>query len=220
MGFDEWLAAEALLEQGAQHQWRKGDVSTLEIVEVCRLDLPTGRVVAVDPAYCVSFDEARPVVAEVPPGTYPVLLSVVAWSSTHESPRARRDVTAATLKISDNPIARWSWIGPSDGEVLGVGVDAGTACFYDASKRESLALLHEDDNVVEAALFEAGDAGFVAIPDASGGTAAVFIGCGMGDGFYPIRIGRDVSDTIAMVMVDLELLNHSTGRVDPSCEDD
>ena len=143
MGFDEWLDAEALLEQGAQHRWRKGDVSTLEVVEVCRLDLATGRVVAVDPAYFDSFGEARPVVAEVPPGTYPVLLSVVAWASTHESRGRRRAVTAATLKISDNPIARWGWIDErSDGKVLGVGVDAGTACFYDASKRASLALLH------------------------------------------------------------------------------
>ncbi|GAB3941490.1 DUF4241 domain-containing protein [Kribbella albertanoniae] len=217
MSFDEWLDAEELLEQGAQHRWPERDVSTLEVVEVCHLDLATGRVVAVDPAYFHSFEDARPVVAEVAPGTYPVLLSVVAWPSTEESHRDSRAVTAATLKISDAPVARWEWLDErADGTVLGVGVDAGTACFYDASQRESLALLSEDEDRVEAALFEAADAGFAAVPDASGGTAAVFIGCGMGDGFYPIRIGRDASDRVAMVMIDLELLNHSTGRVDPA----
>lgn len=217
MAFDEWLDAEALLQQGAQHRWREQDVSTLEVVEVCHLDLATGRVVAVDPAYFGSFDDARPVVAEVPPGTYPVLLSVVAWPSTEETHRPRRAVTAATLKISDNLVARWDWVDErADGKVLGIGVDAGTACFYDASRRELLALLSEDEDRVDAALVEAGDAGFAAIPDASDGTAAVFISCGMGDGFYPIRIGRDASDRVAMVMVDLELLNHSTGRVGPA----
>jgi hypothetical protein len=215
MGIDEWLAAEALLEQGAQHRWREGDVSTLEVVEVCHLDLATGQVVAVDPAYFGSFDEAWPVVAQVPPGTYPVLLSVVALPSTGRTDLPRRRVTAATLKISDNPVARWSWVDEgSDGKVVGVGVDAGTACFYDASKRESLALLSGDEDRVDAAIGEAHAAGFAAIPDASGGTAAVFISCGMGDGFYPIRIGRDASDRVAMVMVDLELLNHSMGRVE------
>ena len=78
--------------------------------------------------------------------------------------------------------------------------------------------------MVEAALLEASETGFVAIPDASGGTAAVFISCGMGDGFYPIRIGRDTTDAVAMVMVmvmvDLELLNHSTGRVGPPGRND
>jgi hypothetical protein len=71
MGFDEWLDAEALFEQGAQHRWREGDVSTLGVVEVCHLELATGQVVAVDPAYFGSFDEAWPVVAQVPPGIYP-----------------------------------------------------------------------------------------------------------------------------------------------------
>jgi hypothetical protein len=217
MAFDEWLDAEALLEQGAQHRWRERDVSTLEVVEACHLDLATGRVVAVDPAYPHHFDDASPVVAEVPPGTYPVLLSVVAWPSTGESHRHSRAVTAATLKISDNPVATWDWVDErADGKVLGVGVDAGTACFYDASKRELLALLSDDEDWVDAALEEASDAGFAAIPDAPGGTAAVFISCGMGDGFYPIRIGRDASDRVAMVMVDLELLNHSTSRVGPA----
>ncbi|GAA1602781.1 DUF4241 domain-containing protein [Kribbella karoonensis] len=214
MGFDDWLAAEALLEQGAQHRWPEGDVSTLEVVEVCHLNLATGRVVAVDPAYFGSFDEAWPVVAQVPPGTYPVLLSVVVLPSTGRTELSRRLVTAATLKISDNPVAGWNWVDEaSDGKVLGVGVDAGTACFYDASERELLALLSADEDRVDAALIEASDTGFAAIADSSGGTAAVFIGCGMGDGFYPIRIGRDASDRVAMVMIDLELLNHSTGRV-------
>ncbi|TCC56500.1 DUF4241 domain-containing protein [Kribbella pittospori] len=217
MGFDEWLNAGALLEHGAQHRWPDRDVSTLEVVEVCQLDLATGQVVAVDPAYPHHFDDATPVVAEVPPGTYPVLLSVVTWPSTEESHRYSRVVTAATLKISDEPVATWSWVDErSDGKVLGVGVDAGTACFYDASQRELLALLSDDEDRVDAALDAAGDAGFAAIPDAPGGTAAVFVACGMGDGFYPIRIGRDAADRIAMVMIDLELLNHSIGQVDPA----
>jgi Protein of unknown function (DUF4241) len=175
MGFDEWLDAEAVLEHGTQHRWPDGDVSTLEVVEVCHLDLATGRVVAVDPAYVGSFDEARPVVAQVPPGTYPVLLSVVALPSTGRTYLPGRLVTAATLKISDNPVARWNWVDErSDGKVLGVGVDAGTACFYDASKREPLALLSEDEDRVDAAIREASDAGFAAIPDASGGHSRCF----------------------------------------------
>lgn len=116
MGFDDWLAADALLEQGAQHRWPEGDVCTLEVVEVCHLDLATGQVVAVDPAYFGSFDEAWPVVAQVPPGTYPVLLSVVALPSNGRTDLPRRLVTAATLKISDNPVATWNWVDEgSDG---------------------------------------------------------------------------------------------------------
>jgi hypothetical protein len=182
MGFDEWLDADALLEQGAQHRWRERSLSTLEVVEVCRLNLATGRVVAVDPAYPHNFDDAVPVVAAVPPGTYPVLLSVVAWPSTEKSHRNIRAVTAATLKISDDPVVRWTWVDErSDGQVLGVNVDAGTVCFYDASKREMLAVLSDDEDRLDVELDAIDDSGSVAIPDASGGTAAVFIGCGMGD---------------------------------------
>lgn len=210
MSFDDWLAPGALLEHGARHHWPNSPPSILEVVEVCALDLATGQVAVVDPAYSHSFDETGPVFAQVPPGRYPLLLSVLVWPETDRPGARSRVVTAATLKISNNPVVRWSWVGERpDGTVVGVGVDAGTICLFDAAELERLAPLSADEDRVDTLLSTALEAGFAPIADDAGRTVAVFVACGMGDGFYPVRIGRNASDAIAMIMVDLELLNHS-----------
>lgn len=41
----------------------------------------------------------------------------------------------------------------------------------------------------------------------------VLFECGMGDGAYPARIGRDEHADIVAALLDLELLSHSLGRV-------
>jgi hypothetical protein len=48
-----WLEPRDLIENGAHHRWPDGAFSTLEVIEVCRLVLPTGRIAATDPAFDV-----------------------------------------------------------------------------------------------------------------------------------------------------------------------
>lgn len=211
MGWDDWLDAGALLEHGARHRWDDGATSTLEVIDACRVDFPSGRIVAVDPAYINSFDESRPVVAEVAPGQYPLVLSVV---SGRASFGPFRRLTAATLRISQAQVERWDWVARTGGQVLGMGVDAGTGCFYDASNRPWLAAHQDNQEFIDAHLVRASEEGHSAVVDEAGTTVAAFFACGMGDGFYPVRVGRDAGGGIAMVMIDLELLNHSSGRVD------
>lgn len=118
-----------------------GPGAALLAEELPSLWLPTGRLVACDPA---AHAQPRPFAPAVPPGAYPVFV--------HRSPDYSYALAYAELRVRLVPVVRWELaltagqdaaiLGP--GEVFGYSVDTGLGCFLDA---QTLALLpaHEAD---------------------------------------------------------------------------
>jgi hypothetical protein len=88
--------------------------------------LPTGRIVVCDPA----VGDESPLARQVPPGRYPVRLSLY-----------DDDPVAVMVRFSDHTPVRWEmalWPGQSENQLrpnesFGFGVDTATGCFVDAS---------------------------------------------------------------------------------------
>ena len=103
--------------------------------ELPPLWLPTGRLVACDPA---AHAQPRPLEPAVPPGAYPVFV--------HRSPDYTDALAYAELRVRPMPVVRWELALAagqdaatlSPGEVFGYSVDTGLGCFLDA---QTLALL-------------------------------------------------------------------------------
>ncbi|RAY16769.1 hypothetical protein DPM19_00955 [Actinomadura craniellae] len=105
------------------------------------LRLPTGSVLAADPG--TVNDRDLPFTVTVPPGDYPVLIAAMRWE--HEGGHWG-ETPAAMLRITDEPTTSWELaLRPGQDarlldtdEFFGFGVDSGTACFLDATGRDTL----------------------------------------------------------------------------------
>lgn len=110
-----------------------GDRVVVEVLPAGMLRMPSGRFIAADPGWIDA--ECQPFTPAVPPGEYPVLVSVVRWVDHPE-----KRVAAAKLAICGDPVTSWELaLLPGrdprtlpDEDVFGFGVDTGTACFFDA----------------------------------------------------------------------------------------
>jgi len=102
---------------------------TSDVVHAGDLVLPSGRIIACDPGWLWCKDVA-PFTRTVPPGRYPVLLSVVDYWT----------IACAMVKFCSESPVRWEMaLRPSEdlaelrrNEFFGYGVDAGMGCFVDA----------------------------------------------------------------------------------------
>ena len=109
--------------------------STIRVVEIGPLVLPTGRIVACDPSVFVGNDEPA-YTRGVPPGRYPVRLSLLVNSGTSKE---YETVACAAIHFTDVPVDRWEmalrpyWDERTlrPGQQFGYGVDAGQGCFAD-----------------------------------------------------------------------------------------
>lgn len=166
------------------------------------LSLPSGSLVAADPS---SLDyDGRPFTATVPPGAYPVTISLATFV---DDPGHSR-VAAARLDISDHAAVQWE-LALRDGEDLfdlgdrqyfGFGVDAGMACFTDAEACDRLSEAWRTfDGLVEPRYLALGDGDMVAWSS------------GWGDGSYPTWIGRDPAGAIACFVADMQLFPAEAG---------
>lgn len=213
-----------LFSHGARHRWADGDDSKLDVVRTPDVVLPTGRLVVCDPGYTAygSRLHKKYLAATVNPGAYPVQVAVVDTVSERAALPPRRPVTAARVFISHAEVASWEPAWPlkepaADGNVVGgFGVDAGMGCFMDESIAPFL------DNYQTG---EGGGArgralgeqviknGWTVIADDESGANVVIFDCGMGDGSYPVWLGKAADGSLAQVAADLELLSHSDGPV-------
>jgi hypothetical protein len=118
---------------------RFGD-ATMRVVEVGPLVLPTGRIVACDPSYLMSFPQRETAYTRaVAPGRYPVLLALLARDGWPADNPNRERVACAAVRFKQTQVERWemalrpgwdpSTIKP--GYHLGYGVDGGNGCFVD-----------------------------------------------------------------------------------------
>ncbi|WP_144126071.1 DUF4241 domain-containing protein [Catellatospora sichuanensis] len=186
---------EALFHAGAEHHI-PGRVLRIELHEAGALRLPSGRVVAADPS-ALDFD-ARPYTVGVPPGVYPVTVSLARFVDDPQHTR----VAAVRLAITQRPVVTWE-LALRDGqdplalgyrEYFGFGVDGGTACFTDAASSSRLVAAGRD-------LGGLVDPRFTVVED---DTMAAW-SSGWGDGAYPVWIGRDGGRDVACFVADMLL---------------
>jgi len=204
---------DAMLADGARHRWADGRMSTLCVETACALALPTGRLTVQDPGWPISPDiDDSMVVATVEPGTYEMALSVLRWDPAPEEPEPPRHVTAAAVRVKAAPVQSWEPARPSPEEptrAQGFSVDGGVACFADEAAQAVLVELQSDPDRLFATIERVGDQRrWVAVPEDGRAAQLVLFECGMGDGVYPVWIGRDAVGDIALVLADLELLRH------------
>jgi hypothetical protein len=177
---------------------------TVEVVNAGTLRMPSGRVVAKYPSWSRPVE---PFTVSVPPGEYPVLVSVARFA---DEPAHRR-VAAAKLVIRDEPAETCStetWemaLTPGqdprllgNGQFYGFGVDSGTGCFCDDSASADFAKLIRHDILAGAITGS--------ITDPRSGTNLIGYESGWGDGSYPTWIGRAADGSVTCFVSDMLLM--------------
>lgn len=192
---------------------------------VGRIDCPTGRIVVADPIYYLPSGECSPQLAiSVPPGSYPVEVSI-----------CRNDAVGirmctARLKLRDTEAVRYQCAEPteetaaakfSDGIMTGFPVDAGVMAFCDAQAAEEYraflnswkeenpgknlytdyfaSFFAESEERLPAYQRKGGD--FIEWKNPETGRRMVMISSGFGDGFYQCFWGYDEEDSLCELIV-------------------
>ncbi|MFJ8228552.1 DUF4241 domain-containing protein [Streptomyces sp. NPDC094448] len=192
---------EALFTSGTRLACKDGTAVVEEPARAGLLRLPTGSVTARDPHPMCSADQAFTVT--VPPGDYPVLIATMKWEGMGWG-----ETPAAMLRITDEPTVVWELaLQPgqdprllSRDEFYGFGVDTGTACFFDASGRDTLPELFK--NRAQEARWDH-EKGSCTVDDPVGGTNLIAYCSGHGDGSYPVWIGRSAEGSVTCFVADM-----------------
>ena len=188
----------------------------LKRVSVGNLVLPSGRIVAQDPFVDV-FEE--PFTRTVPPGTYPVYLTIA------HLPDGDERVAFAT--VSFRPVAPKSWemaLLPGDDpaeleedEYFGYGVDLGAGAFIDAETLEVYQERYagEDDPYERMKLMENLNGSswtyLNMVVDLTTGGNLVAFDSGWGDGSYASFFGLDEQGVCCLV-TDFGILESEVGE--------
>jgi len=201
---------EALFTPGSRLAYDEERVAVITAPEPAGLlHLPTGSVMAADP--CTIDDRDLSFTVTVPPGDYPVLVATMHWEGKDWG-----ETPAAMLRICDKPTATWE-LGLRPGQdarllsanqCYGFGVDTGMGCFLDASGRDALPNLFEERQE-QADLWEADSPSYVEVSDPATGSNLIAYLSGMGDGSYPVWIGRDADGEVTCFIADMLVLHHA-----------
>jgi Protein of unknown function (DUF4241) len=203
---------ELLLDDGARHKWPDdGAESVLRVAQVTTLACPTGSIAAggiesVIGSTTHSADFADLQVLAVPAGEYPLTLSIASFPPNEYFPDGFERVAAAALRFRPNEVRVWR----RTDQVL--DIDAGTGCFFDVANSSAVKALSSQPDADLAVIGETLDNRFTVRPPNAMPAEVAFFECGMGDGGYDFWIGYDDSGDIAMLVVDLELLDHAQPR--------
>ncbi|QUF04169.1 DUF4241 domain-containing protein [Actinosynnema pretiosum subsp. pretiosum] len=176
-----------------------GSEFTIESHDVGPLRLPSGRLVAADPAW--PADE-EPFDDMLMPVAHPVRVLLAVCADKPDW----KPVAALQLVLADVPAVTWepARVEKSDpallgeGEFYGAGVDSGQLCFVDASAAEALG-----DVVGEHEVDPDGAEHRTALlsDPASGGDMLLFTAPN-GDGAYPTWVGRAADGSITCFVLD------------------
>ncbi|MFE5918094.1 DUF4241 domain-containing protein [Streptomyces sp. NPDC056468] len=176
------------------------------IIDAGLLRLPTGRVVACDPGWT---DPDEPFTVAVRPGSYRMQIATAVYPVEHWGKSLRmEDFIGARILVSEEPTAAWELaLRPGEdlrtlreGEFYGFGVDTGTGCFVDVVAAGTLA--GGEDTVPDR---DSAD-GIFTLDDPESGGNLIGYPSGMGDGSYPVWIGRDADGEITCLVADMLIL--------------
>lgn len=209
------FTAGARLRCGPAGNWPEGQIVTVrEPREPGTLRLPTGQVVAADPGFV--DEESGPFTVTVPPGEYAVSVASVvgerqAGTGDDRAVFADEQVTAVRLLIRDEPAVTWEMallpgqdprMLPS-GHFFGFGVDSGAGAFLDAAGRQAMRASYQ---AVEDAMADRPGEFAWRIEDPGSGAGMVAFRSGMGDGSYPVWIGRNAESQVVSFVADMLVL--------------
>lgn len=196
-----------------------GCAHPLSVHDLGDLHVPNGHVEASDPF--VTLGTAGTVT--VPAGTYPVRLTVADVSPERDGSHLREAYLSLVIADGDVSEVRPALFADAeplaDGEYYGVGVDAGTVAFTDATAARTLMPAGDDwydelyDTGDETGWFARMDdpehlrdgAANIVLPLATAGENIVLAHSGWGDGFYPVLTTHDASGALLGLHIDLQV---------------
>ena len=189
-----------------------GDGSIVEAVierrVIGELHLPSGRLVACDPA----FGEENPFEVALNPGRYPVILSIADL-------KGDKRVTCAMIQVKTETPVTWK-PAPRQGDKLdsrpGYGVDSATGCFMDETTaviwRRQVEKAEFNDAVTDQMEEGYGDVccwGNITLDTAEGRVNAVIFSTGYGDGYYRSYWGYTADGEVACLVADFGVFKPS-----------
>ncbi|MGA5567763.1 DUF4241 domain-containing protein [Streptomyces pseudogriseolus] len=169
--------------------------AVVEPADAGMLRITSGRLAVTDPGYV-----SDPRTVAVPPGEYPVTLSLLRTARSVE-------VAAARVTFLDTPPHAWEMtLRPDEdpgllGEGEFYGVDTGTVAFMDATREVDDETL--DDEVFDPLSYV--DRPSVELPGTGTEPNLIAFTAGWGDGSYPVWTGRTEDGQAACVVVDFRL---------------
>lgn len=209
-----------MFQNGVRYRLGDGTEAMVEVQDAGTLNLATGRVTACDPFWGAQVERhVAPFTVTVPPGRYPVTVSLARGLLDHPDPVPLLGA-AVKLTIREEPVVAWEVALrpgqdparlPQD-QIYTMGVDSGHGSLLDASAVGALAALDEPGSELDT-LFEqvwSTEWANLVVDPASGLNVVVFH-CGLGDGGYATWIGRNAAGEPASFVVDLLVFSDSYG---------
>lgn len=199
----------------------QGDAVSLRYVSIGHIAIPSGKVIACDGIVLEQGDTGF--ATAVPPGKYPVILTIARFASNGDE-----RVACATIRFNHSDDAQpLKWepaLRPGEDPAtleadsfFGYGVDSGTGCFIDPKGMKAIeAMIETDQTFFETIITEMArhkhttwDWANLVVDPASGANLVVF-SAGAGDGAYPCYFGRDAAGNVACLVTDFLLLDEKT----------
>ena len=196
-----------LFHPGTRLRLNLGETAVAATEDAGVLDLPTGQLIAVDPSwlYRGPRPDTVPFTVSAPPGHYPLTLGLAV------GPRSTGTlVAAAKLTIRDEPVATWEMaLRPGEdtatlppNHFFGVGVDVATIVLFDAVELPEMVSLTNAGSTAFDLVDQRHTTGSVELSQAN----TIAFQTGLGDGGYPVWIGRTGDGSVAAYMVDMLVL--------------
>jgi len=185
---------------------------TIRTEAIATLNVPSGEIIASDAFFGTL---TQPLVRRVPPGQYPVSLSLI-----RENGQAWESVAAAKIEFQSTRAVSWelALIPGQDlnslkpGEIFGYAVDSGTGSFASPASAQALTskLDHDQgyiDEINKASEVHSTTGSWASlIPEPTTSQNIVLFASGYGDGFYASYWGLDQRGQAVCLITDFTLV--------------
>lgn len=170
-----------------------------------KLNLPTGRIIAVDPFI---FSNEKPFTETVKPGFYEVYVSIAKFNGDER-------IAYASIIFNMDEVKRWELAITKDqdtsklldDEIYGYGVDSGTGCFFDEKTSESfLNKMNKNEDYfqtlidnMESSYVDTRSFMNIEIKDKMN---LIAFSSGLGDGVYASYFGKNDKEEVCCLVTD------------------
>lgn len=206
-----------MFKSGARYRWAGKTDSVQEVRSLGEISLPTGQLAVCDPLWgAQALVQVEPLAVFTDPGSYGVTLAVARWPEAADLFELSGMIAAAKVTITDTPVATWELARTrltGEGPPHRLTVDSGVGCLLDFSAVGSLTKLNRRGGSIDQALTDISSRLSAKVVDPTTGLSVILFKCPMGDGDYPIWIGRDERLAVSCYIVHLSLLHNSLGPI-------